>query len=234
MGLSAIPPPPHGGGCLCGAVRYRVDAAPLATVACHCRDCQKLTGATNLLTVYFDSAAFRHERGDVASWRKRADSGREADYVRCATCGTRLWHQPLATPQWIMVAAGTLHEPDWNFDPDELASAFNDHTRAIILNTPNNPTGKVFTREELETIAALCRLDESGLSWLRQAIDAMAREGVRVLGVDRELGLAGPLHLAVELLVPADRLAVVAALGGEVHLVVHERVLEHLLVNQVR
>src|SRR6266850_858696 len=51
----------------------------------------------------------------------------------------------------------TLHEPNWTFDPDELAAAFNDKTKAIIINTPNNPTGKVFTREELETIAALCR-----------------------------------------------------------------------------
>jgi len=57
-----------------------------------------------------------------------------------------------ATPRYV-----TLHEPDWSFDPDELAAAFNDKTKAIIINTPNNPTGKVFSREELETIAALCR-----------------------------------------------------------------------------
>src|SRR5919202_1001960 len=57
-----------------------------------------------------------------------------------------------ATPRYV-----TLHEPHWTFDPDELAAAFNNKTRAIILNTPNNPTGKVFSREELETIAALCR-----------------------------------------------------------------------------
>lgn len=65
-----------------------------------------------------------------------------------------------ATPRYV-----TLHEPDpsagpgadWTFDPDELAAAFNDKTKAIIINTPNNPTGKVFSREELETIAALCR-----------------------------------------------------------------------------
>jgi aminotransferase len=62
-----------------------------------------------------------------------------------------------ATPRYV-----TLHEPSapqssWTFDPDELAAAFNDKTKAIILNTPNNPTGKVFTREELRTIAALCR-----------------------------------------------------------------------------
>ncbi|MGA8182172.1 MAG: aminotransferase class I/II-fold pyridoxal phosphate-dependent enzyme [Terriglobia bacterium] len=48
-----------------------------------------------------------------------------------------------------------LRPPDWTFDPEELASAFNEHTRALILNTPNNPTGKVFTQEELETIAGI-------------------------------------------------------------------------------
>ncbi|MFN7913726.1 MAG: aminotransferase class I/II-fold pyridoxal phosphate-dependent enzyme [Vicinamibacterales bacterium] len=56
-----------------------------------------------------------------------------------------------ATPRYV-----TLREPDWSFDPDELAAAFNNRTKAIILNTPNNPTGKVFTRAELEAIAALC------------------------------------------------------------------------------
>ena len=50
-----------------------------------------------------------------------------------------------------------LREPDWTFDEQELAAAFNDRTRAIIINTPNNPTGKVFTRAELQFIARLCQ-----------------------------------------------------------------------------
>jgi aspartate/methionine/tyrosine aminotransferase len=50
----------------------------------------------------------------------------------------------------------TLYPPDWRFDPEELRSAFNEKTRAIIINTPHNPTGKVFTREELQIIADLC------------------------------------------------------------------------------
>jgi aspartate/methionine/tyrosine aminotransferase len=50
-----------------------------------------------------------------------------------------------------------LRPPDWHFDPEELAAAFGSRTRAIVLNTPNNPTGKVFTRPELETIAHLCQ-----------------------------------------------------------------------------
>jgi len=48
-------------------------------------------------------------------------------------------------------------ETEWTFDFDELKAAFNDKTKAIIINTPNNPTGKVFTRKELEFIAELCQ-----------------------------------------------------------------------------
>lgn len=50
----------------------------------------------------------------------------------------------------------TLHEPDFTFDPAELRRAFSSRTKAVIVNTPNNPSGKVFTRAELEQIAALC------------------------------------------------------------------------------
>ena len=57
-----------------------------------------------------------------------------------------------ATPRFI-----TLHEPDWHFDEKELARTFNDKTKAVVINTPNNPTGKVFTREELQLIADLCQ-----------------------------------------------------------------------------
>ena len=50
----------------------------------------------------------------------------------------------------------TLRPPDWTFDEAELREAFTDRTRAIVVNSPNNPTGKVFTREELSVIAELC------------------------------------------------------------------------------
>jgi aminotransferase len=56
-----------------------------------------------------------------------------------------------ATPRFVR-----LRPPDWTFDPDELRQAFGPKTRAIIVNSPNNPTGKVFTREELSLIAELC------------------------------------------------------------------------------
>jgi len=50
----------------------------------------------------------------------------------------------------------TLHEPDWAFDPDELRRAITPRTRGLVLNSPHNPTGKVFTRDELQTIADVC------------------------------------------------------------------------------
>jgi aspartate/methionine/tyrosine aminotransferase len=57
-----------------------------------------------------------------------------------------------AIPRYV-----TLHEPDWSIDPDELRAAFGPRTRGIVVNSPHNPTGKVFRRDELELIAGLCQ-----------------------------------------------------------------------------
>src|SRR5579883_1303479 len=57
-----------------------------------------------------------------------------------------------AAPRYV-----TLHEPGFSIDADELRAAFSPRTKAIIINTPHNPTGKVFSRAELELIAQLCR-----------------------------------------------------------------------------
>jgi len=57
-----------------------------------------------------------------------------------------------ATPRYL-----THRPPSWSFDPDELKGMFNARTKAIIVTTPHNPTGKVYTREELNLIATLCQ-----------------------------------------------------------------------------
>lgn len=57
-----------------------------------------------------------------------------------------------AVPRYV-----ALHEPDWSIDEAELRAAFGPRTRGIVLNSPHNPTGKVFTREELGVIAELCQ-----------------------------------------------------------------------------
>src|SRR6266498_2908534 len=62
---------------------------------------------------------------------------------------------PLREPAVSTSAGAGAGAGEWSFDPDELAAAFSNRTRAIIINTPNNPTGKVFTRDELRVIARL-------------------------------------------------------------------------------
>jgi aminotransferase len=56
-----------------------------------------------------------------------------------------------AVPRYV-----ALRPPDWSFDPDDLRAAFSKKTRAIVVNTPQNPTGKVYSKSELELIAQLC------------------------------------------------------------------------------
>jgi len=113
MSRPSLPPPPHAGACLCGQVRYSYEARPLALNACYCADCKKLSGATHIHMLIGAREAFKHEAGDVQRWRKRAQSGREIDIVRCVTCGTRLWHEPLAAAHLVFIAAGTLDDPSW-------------------------------------------------------------------------------------------------------------------------
>ncbi len=62
-----------------------------------------------------------------------------------------------AKPRHVTLYPPTKDDEDWTFDKDELRNAFNEKTKAIIICNPNNPTGKVFTKDELEFIADLCK-----------------------------------------------------------------------------
>ena len=114
-----IPEPPYHGGCLCGETRFRVNARPLTITACHCDACKKMSGATNLLVFTVPRDCFQHLSGKVARFRRIAESGRESDVVRCADCGTRLWHEPKAFPV-MAIAGGTLDDPSWVVPASEI------------------------------------------------------------------------------------------------------------------
>jgi len=107
-----IPNPPYTGSCLCGAVRWKLEARPLAVNACHCTDCKKTTGATNVVMLIANNDAFSFT-GEIDIYRKRADSGRELDIKRCAKCGTRMFHHNLASNALVFIAAGTLDDSSW-------------------------------------------------------------------------------------------------------------------------
>jgi len=112
MSRPPIPDPPYEGRCLCGAVRWRLAQRPLAVNACHCMDCKKSTGATNVLMLLARSEAFS-STGETQVYRKHADSGRELDIHRCITCGTRMFHRNLSSAALTFIAAGTLDDPSW-------------------------------------------------------------------------------------------------------------------------
>ncbi|HET7086939.1 MAG TPA: GFA family protein [Rhizomicrobium sp.] len=107
-----IPSPPYTGSCLCGAVRWRLDQRPLAVNACHCMDCKKTTGSTNVVMLIARNEAFS-STGETQIYRKKADSGREMDIHRCAKCGTRMFHHNLASQALVFITAGTLDDPSW-------------------------------------------------------------------------------------------------------------------------
>src|SRR3954468_352282 len=74
----------------------------------------------------------------------------------------------------------TLRPPDWAVDPDELAAAFSSRTRLVLLNTPHNPTGKVFSRAELELIASHC-LERDVLAVTDEVYEHLVFEGEHVV-----------------------------------------------------
>ena len=108
-----MPQFPIEGGCVCGAVRYRLTAAPLAVYNCHCRDCQRTSGATHSMSMPTAREAVEHLSGELSSFDKTADSGRVVRMRHCAVCHTSVWNEPLATPGLLVVKAGTLDDIGW-------------------------------------------------------------------------------------------------------------------------
>src|SRR5262245_56285475 len=96
------------GGCLCGAVRYRVPAAPSRTVACHCRFCQRLTGSAFAVWPTYPAAEVEM-KGRLSSYEHRSDvSGRRIQVQFCAACGTRVSSTFEKGPGEVALLGGTF------------------------------------------------------------------------------------------------------------------------------
>ena len=109
----ALPVFPIEGGCVCGAVRYRVKSAPIAVYACHCKDCQRFSGAGYSIAMAVQVSDFEVSQGDPARFAKPADSGRVVGVRFCRDCGTRLWHEPAHSPHLVILPPGTLDDSTW-------------------------------------------------------------------------------------------------------------------------
>ncbi|HEY2679161.1 MAG TPA: GFA family protein [Steroidobacteraceae bacterium] len=97
------------GGCLCRAVRYRIDALPLLTRVCWCRLCQFLAAGNGTVNVCFPSEALAVE-GPLRDFRSVADSGNVMHRRFCPVCGTQVLSSAEARPHLVFVRAGTLDD----------------------------------------------------------------------------------------------------------------------------
>lgn len=98
------------GGCLCGAVRFRTRAAPIATRYCWCRDCQRFAAGNATVNVVFPRQAVTIE-GEPAVYESLADSGTRMRRSFCPKCGTPLFSEAEPRPHVIIVRAGALDDP---------------------------------------------------------------------------------------------------------------------------
>jgi hypothetical protein len=108
---------PITGGCLCGAIRYAVDAQPMAARTCWCRLCQYLGGGTASVNVCFPADKVRMT-GELREYASIADSGNAMRRGFCPTCGTPITSVADARPHLIFLRAGTLDDPNLIVGPE--------------------------------------------------------------------------------------------------------------------
>jgi len=104
---------PYGGGCLCGAVRYRVAREPRTIYLCHCTDCQRSTGAAFGISLVVDRGAVTVEKGEPAPYGAQLADGRTKQGVMCASCGTKLWGRSTRTADFVILRPGPLDDRSW-------------------------------------------------------------------------------------------------------------------------
>jgi hypothetical protein len=98
------------GGCACGAVRYRLESAPMFVHCCHCRDCQRQTGSAFVLNALIETDRITVLAGDPEPVPVPTDSGRPHDIWRCRTCRTALWSDYGGRAALRFVRVGTLDD----------------------------------------------------------------------------------------------------------------------------
>jgi hypothetical protein len=103
---------PFEGGCACKAVRYEVSSEPIATMECHCRDCQRASGGASTVAVVVPRSALEVTKGTPKSYAVTGDSGGQIKRFFCAECGSPLFSEPSAGA-FQVVKAGSLDDPSW-------------------------------------------------------------------------------------------------------------------------
>jgi hypothetical protein len=106
-------PVPFEGGCLCGAVRYRVTREPIKMMICHCRNCQKQTASDRSPVMWVPADGFEIFKGTPRYLEVVAESGNRQKRHFCGDCGSPLYTQPEHLPHIRTIKAGTIDDQSW-------------------------------------------------------------------------------------------------------------------------
>jgi hypothetical protein len=101
------------GGCQCGALRYRINSAPVAVSLCHCTFCQRQTGSAFSMAMFVPADAFELVQGTLKVWKRSSDSGRVVETAFCPECGSRITGRTELYKGYVNVRAGTLDDRSW-------------------------------------------------------------------------------------------------------------------------
>jgi len=102
------------GGCSCGAIRYKLTESPLRVHACHCRDCQRVTGSGFVINIWIEKQFLERTGAVPKSFTLKGGTGKDHEVFFCDKCGTYVWSRYQAAPggDALFVRAGTLDKPD--------------------------------------------------------------------------------------------------------------------------
>jgi hypothetical protein len=103
---------PLAGGCACRTIRYKLTATPLIVHACHCRDCQRITGSAFVINIWIEKRFVEAGPAVPKSFTLAGGSGKRHEVFFCDRCGTYLWSRYAIAPgDCLFVRAGTLDNP---------------------------------------------------------------------------------------------------------------------------
>ena len=101
------------GGCSCGAIRYKLTESPLIVHACHCRDCQRVTGSGFVINIWIEREFVKRTGATPKSVTLKGGTGQDHDAFFCDKCGTYVWSRyHIAPGDALFVRAGTLDNPN--------------------------------------------------------------------------------------------------------------------------
>jgi hypothetical protein len=144
------------GGCTCGAVRYRMTSTPLIVHCCHCRWCQRETGASFALNAVIEADRVVVLKGTPETVMTPTNSGKGQKIVRCPACRIALWSNYAGAGDALrFVRVGTLDEPD-RLPPD--VHIFTASKQPWVVLPPDTPAFEIYyDRNELWPEESLAR-----------------------------------------------------------------------------